>query len=300
MDRLQQAINKARSARGETEASSDQVAAPTPDAAPAQRRSVPAAVKQRQEPEAERPVPRVATDVDGRWAEFNPLEVPQKAIMRNRLVAYTTGEPAIPFDMLRTKILQMTRKNGWKRIAIVSPESGSGKTTVAANLGLSLSRMRDKRTMVFDFDLRRVGLAKVLQQKCKHSMSAVLERRVPFGQHGLCFDGNVVFGLNRERVVNPAELLQSPVSHDVLNEFETLYEPDLMLFDMPPLMVSDDSQGFLESVDCALLVVAAEKTPMERIDVAERQLSEMTNVLGIVLNRCRYTSGSHGYENEYY
>ena len=39
---------------------------------------------------------------------------------------------------------------------------------------------------------------------------------------------------------------------------------------------------------------------MDRIDVAERQLSELTNVLGIVLNQCRYTGGAHGYENEYY
>lgn len=286
MDRLQQAINKARSAREGTAKTTGGAANPVTAATPSER--------------LERPVPRVATDVDSRWGEFPILEINPKDIRRNRLVAHAPGEAAIPFDMLRTKILQMARKNNWKRIAIVSPESGSGKTTVAANLGLSFSRMRDKRTIIFDFDLRRVGLAKVLGQKCKQSMSAVLERRIPFSEHGLCYEGNVVFGLNRERVVNPSELLQNPVTHDVLNEIEDLYEPDLMFFDTPPLMVSDDSQGFLESVDCALLVVAAEKTPIDRIDVAERQLSELTNVLGIVLNRCRYTSGAHGYENEYY
>ncbi|MEX0340641.1 MAG: CpsD/CapB family tyrosine-protein kinase [Arenibacterium sp.] len=287
MDRLQQAINKARAARDGKEQSRS-------------RRSHSQGETSGRKERLDRPTPRVATDVDGRWAEFNPLELNPKDIRRNRLVAHTPGEAAIPFDMLRTKILQMARKNDWKRIAIVSPESGSGKTTVAANLGLSFSRMRDKRTIIFDFDLRRVGLARVLGQKCSHSMSSVLERRIPFSNHGLCYDGNVAYGLNRERVLNPSELLQNPVTHEVLNEIEDLYEPDLMFFDTPPLMVSDDSQGFLESVDCALLIVAAEKTPMDRIDVAERQLSELTNVLGIVLNRCRYTSGAHGYENEYY
>ena len=49
-----------------------------------------------------------------------------------------------------------------------------------------------------------------------------------------------------------------------------------------------------------LLVAAAEVTPMDRIDVAERQLSELTNVMGIVLNRCRYNAGAHSYEGEYY
>ena len=202
--------------------------------------------------------------------------------------------------MLRTKVLQLARKNDWKRIAIVSPDSGAGKTTVAANLGLSFSRMREKRVIVLDFDMRRATLARVLGQKPKRSMADVLERRIPFAEHGVCLDGNVAFGLNRERVINPSELLQNPESRAALDEIETLYQPDLMFFDTTPMMVSDDSHGFLESVDAALLVVGAERTPMERIDVAERQLAELTNVMGIVLNQCRYTAGAHGYENHYY
>ena len=90
------------------------------------------------------------------------------------------------------------------------------------------------------------------------------------------------------------------VSASVLAEIESNYQPDIVLIDTPPLMANDDSHGLLEMVDCALLVVAAERTPMERVDVAERQLSELTNVMGIVLNRCRYTRGAHGYENDYY
>lgn len=292
MDRLQQAINKARGERDIATKAVRPTPAPADPATPAEQ--------PRRSRVDERRMPRVANDVDERWAEFAPLQLEQKTIMNSRLMAYSSGEAAIPYDMLRTKILQLTRKNNWKRVAIVSPESGSGKSTVTANLGMSFSRMRDKRTIVLDFDLRRVGLSTLLKNKQKQSISAVLERKISFGEHGLCHEGNVAFGLNRERVRNPAELLQSPTSLQVLDELEDLYEPDLMFFDMPPLMVSDDSQGFLNAVDCALLVVAAEKTSMDRIDVAERNLSELTNVLGIVLNRCRYTSGAHGYENEYY
>ena len=70
-----------------------------------------------------------------------------------------------------------------------------------------------------------------------------------------------------------------------------------MLFDTPPLMASDDSHGFLKNVDCALLLAAAEETSIDHIDVAERQLAELTNVMGIVLTKCRYISGAFG--NEY-
>ena len=283
MDRLQQAISRARQER----AGSDPKPATRPT--PAQAAAAVAAS------DAER-LPASA----GAWSDFKPLVIPEKTLQRNRLDGLHSGEAAIPYDMLRTKILQQARKNNWKRIALVSPESGSGKTTLAANLGFSFGRMRDRRTVVIDFDLRRMGLARLLGQTCQTSMADVLERRVSFAEHGLCHGGNVVFGLNSAREKNPSELLQNPVSAQVLAEIEETYQPDLVFFDTPPLMVSDDSQGLLQSVDCALLIVAAETTPMERIDVAERQLSELTSVMGIVLNKCRYTGGAHGYDAEYY
>lgn len=234
------------------------------------------------------------------WQALPPLVVSKKTIVQNRLVAYSSGENAIPFDMLRTKILHQAKKNNWRRIAIVSPRSDCGKSTIAANLGFSFSRMNDVKTMVLDFDMRRTGLGKVLQQETAHSIPDVLKRQVPFSELGLCLNGNVAYGLNGQPTHNPSEILQSRQTAEVLDELEETYHPDIMLFDMPPLMANDDSHGFLKSVDCALLAVVAEKTPMDQIDVAERQLSELTNVMGIVLNRCRYTTGAHGYENEYY
>ena len=295
MDRLQQAISKARRERS----ASTEREVPTPVAAAigAARRS--AAEMQTEAPKAaavERPLGDLAT----RWAQFKPLQVSARSIQNNRLLAFSTGETAIPYDMLRTRVLQVARKNNWKRIAIVSPESSVGKTTITANLGFSFSRMRDKRTMVLDFDMRRMGLARVLGAQTEFSMADVLQRRIPFSQHGLSHDTNVVFGLNRNRSQNTSEILQDPMSAEVLAELEEIYQPDIMLFYTPPLMASDDSHGFLQLVDCALLIAAAERTPVERIDVAERQLSELTNVMGIVLNRCRYTGGAHGYENDYY
>jgi hypothetical protein len=39
---------------------------------------------------------------------------------------------------------------------------------------------------------------------------------------------------------------------------------------------------------------------MKQIDTAERQVAELTNILGIVLNKCRYTSEDDGYYDHYY
>ncbi|SFT33751.1 CpsD/CapB family tyrosine-protein kinase [Sedimentitalea nanhaiensis] len=277
-DRLQQAIKKARSER------ESRVGASRPQ--------MPQSVSSR--------APQKRTPVQDAWQRLTPLIVDPKAVVNNRLVAHTSGELAIPFDMLRTKVLQQAKKNNWRRVALVSPHSACGKSTIAANLGYSFSRMTELRTIVMDFDLRRMGLGRVLGQTPTQGMPDVLVREADFADVACCLNGNVAFGLNARSGRHPSEILQSRQTSDVLDEIERTYQPDVMLFDMPPLMANDDSHGFLRSVDCALLIVVAEKTPMEQIDVAERQLGELTNVMGIVLNRCRYTTGAHGYENEYY
>jgi Mrp family chromosome partitioning ATPase len=282
-DRLQQAIRKARSERLTRQGSSSRDrSGDSPESA--------------QTP----PAVHVPAKVQEAWRELTPLSIDSEAAIRNRLVAQTSGEMAIPFDMLRTKVLQQSKKNNWRRIALVSPRSGCGKSTIAANLGFSFSRMSEMRTIVMDFDLRRMGLGRVLGQKREKGMPDVLRREARFPDAALCLNGNVAFGLNAGSSRNPSEILQSQQTAQVLDEIETTYQPDVMIFDMPPLMANDDSHGFLRSVDCALLIVVAEQTPMDQIDVAERQLAELTNVMGIVLNRCRYTTGAHGYENEYY
>jgi Mrp family chromosome partitioning ATPase len=86
----------------------------------------------------------------------------------------------------------------------------------------------------------------------------------------------------------------------VLKGIEAAYAPNFMIFDLPPLSAGDDNFGFLSHVDAALIVAEAEKTSLTQIDVAERQVAELTNVMGVVLNKCRYVTGAYGYEEGYY
>jgi len=274
MERLQAAIEKAREQR---------------ETGGQQR---PAAARRRAEPQ------RVFDE--SAWTALAPLELNRKALHRNRIVAFEGGAEAAPYDMLRTRMLQQTLEHGWRRVAITSPDSNSGKTTTAANLAFSLERRRDVRTLVLDFDLRRGGLARMLGQKVDYTMADVLEGRIKFSEHARRYGDNVAFGLNGATARNPSELLQSRRTTEMLDELEQTYEPDLIIFDLPPMMATDDSFGFLKNVDCALILAGAEKTGMDRIDVAERQVAELTNVMGIVLNKSRYTDGAYGYEPGYY
>lgn len=241
------------------------------------------------------PEAAVIPGADAAWPAVGAMVIKPALMRRNRIVTIESGASAAPFDMLRTRVLQQARANKWRRIAVVSMSSASGKSTTVANLAFSLARQQDVRTAVFDFDLRRIGLSDVLGQRVNHTMADVLHRRISFPSHALRFSNNVLFGLNRAPVPNPSELLQSQLTADVLAEIDAIYSPDISLFDMPPLLSSDDNIGFLKNVDCALIVVEAERTTTDQIDKCERQVAELTRVMGLVLNKCRYVDEDYDY-----
>lgn len=275
MERLQAAINKARSQRDSQIGPEAPVARPTDK--PAQ-------------PEA----------LDTAWLAVPEIRLRSSFLLHKRVMALQGGPMAAPFDILRTRVIQQARTNGWRRVAVVSPRSASGKTTIVANLAFGLARQQGIRTIAIDADLRRHGLGRVLGQKGDVPMSDVLKGLVPFADIARRYGSNLIFGMGFGISSNPAEILQSSQAEKVLKGIEADYAPDIMLFDMPPLSASDDNLGFLTRVDAALIVVEAEKTGVKEFDVAERQVAKLTNVMGVVLNKCLHTSGAYGYEEGYY
>jgi Mrp family chromosome partitioning ATPase len=214
------------------------------------------------------------------------------------VVAVGGGAEANAVDMLRTRIVQLMRQNGWKRLAVTSPDKSAGKSTTCCNLLASLSRQTDRRTMLFDLDLRRPALASILGHKGELSFAAVLAGEVPFEKQAVRFSEMSAVSMNYRPERNPSELLLSDRTASVLAQIEKTYQPDIMIFDMPPMLVTDDALAFLKNVDCAMIVAGAESTTIDQIDTCEKEIAGQTNMLGVVLNKCRYMD--HGYGYDYY
>lgn len=233
------------------------------------------------------------------WDALSSFTPDTAHLTSKRVVTLAGNKSGSHYDMLRTRIRDQAHKENLRRIAIVSAGPQVGKTTTLANLAFSFGRLPYEKTIVFDFDLRRPSLHSIIGQTPGIHMGDVIEGRADFEDQALSVGDNLAFALNDTPVANPSELLQSGVMSEFLKSIEGRYQPDLMLFDTPPLLAADDTRGFLSNVDAALLVVEAERTPLDQIDVVEQQLSELTNVLGVVLNKCNYpdpaTSASYGY-----
>jgi Mrp family chromosome partitioning ATPase len=310
MERIQIAIAKARAARAERLAQGlGQDAAP-PEAPPAEP---PAAVAAPPAMPAAAPVPAAApppapalaapeapagadpAEIDRAWRALPEMKLRAGLLARNRIVAVSGGPGAAEVDGIRTRLLHHIQSRGWRRVAITSPGPGCGKTTVAVNLGFSLGRQREQRALVMELDLRRPSMARALGLSERHSMAQVLEGDAAFADNAVRFGPNLAFATSHSAVRQSAELLQSRRTAAALAAIEAAYAPTVTLFDLPPMLASDDALAFMGRVDGALLVAAAEVTTAKEIDRCERELASRTGVIGVILNRCRYMERSDAY-----
>ncbi|MFZ1663477.1 MAG: CpsD/CapB family tyrosine-protein kinase [Paracoccaceae bacterium] len=234
------------------------------------------------------------------WSNLPEVTITPQQARNARIAALLGGKDATPYDMLRSRTIRMMKESNWRRLAVTSPNAACGKTTVSLNLALSLARQKDLKVLLIDLDLRRPALHKVLGYRPAKSMHEVLAGNVPFGDVAVRCGENLIVAMNNSAARHPAELLHSEQSRVVLADIEAKWRPDVTIFDMSPMLASDDNVGFLGNVDCALLVAAAESTTLQNIDVCEKELAQLTHVLGVVLNKCRYNDTSAGYGYEAY
>jgi protein-tyrosine kinase len=236
-----------------------------------------------------------AAQIAAAWTSLPGFAPKAAHLRRNRIVAFEGGREAMAFDVMRTRLIQQMRANNWRRLAITSPGPGCGKSMLALNLAFSLGRQQDQRTLVIDLDMRRPSMAKYLGVSAEHSVAKVLNGTADFAGNALRYGTNLAFACHQGAVANSAELLQSTQAAGVLDRISAAYDPTIMIFDMPPMQAGDDVMAFASQVDCVLLVAAAGDTTIKQVDTCERDLAAQTNVLGVVLNKCRYMGGEESY-----
>src|SRR6516164_2666734 len=82
-------------------------------------------------------------------------EVDLSELKKNRLVTDDKAPSDAAYRMLRTRLLQRMRTNGWSTLAVTGMSPGEGKTTTSINLSLALARDVNTSVVLVDLDLRK-------------------------------------------------------------------------------------------------------------------------------------------------
>ncbi len=249
MDRLEKALEKAREQRqgALNEASS-------PSSPPAFGRPGSPASPTALEP--------VRPPAGGNPQAIEPSVVSRKitlsddALESHRIVARMGRDPnADIFRILRTKVLHLMAQNNFRSIAVTSANYGDGKTTIAANLALSLSLDLKQTVCLVDLDFRRPNLHACLGLSPDVGLGDYLLADTPVSDCMIRPAERLVVLPTSRALENSSETLASPKMMALANELKTRYPDRIVIYDMPPLLAQDDTIAFLPNVDGVILVV---------------------------------------------
>ncbi|MFY9714068.1 MAG: CpsD/CapB family tyrosine-protein kinase, partial [Microbacterium sp.] len=185
--------------------------------------------------------------------------------------------------VLRTNLQFMDVDHPPRIIVVTSALPGEGKSTVAANLAMTLAAAGSSVVLI-DGDLRRPTVSKTLGLSGGAGVTDVLAGRAAVEDVAQRVPNSSLIVLTAGTIPpNPSEVLGSERMHQLLRD---LAVHATVIVDAPPLLPVTDGAVLTHQADGALLVVSAGKTTY---DVVERALGALEKVrgrmLGVVLNR---------------
>jgi capsular exopolysaccharide synthesis family protein len=214
------------------------------------------------------------------------VDVSNDTLIANRVIAQNKEDPrSTPFHMLRAKVLRELRENNWNSLAISAPTPAAGKSLVAVNLAMSIAMEVNQTVLIVDMDLRQPSVHKYFSIEPEYGVQDYIENDIAIERMMInpSVDRlSIIPG--RKRLLNSSEKLASPKVKALVEELKGRYESRIIIYDLPPLLVSDDALVFLPYVDCSLLIVESGKNTKEEIDESLK-LTSVKPMLGVVLNK---------------
>ncbi|HEV3203250.1 MAG TPA: polysaccharide biosynthesis tyrosine autokinase, partial [Gemmataceae bacterium] len=217
----------------------------------------------------------------------------------------TKSGEAEAFRGLRTALFFSMRGEGHKVIQITSPSMGDGKSTLAANLAVSVAQT-GKKVLLIDADFRKPRIHKLFGLTARVGMATVLISETEAGD---AIQASGIPGLDilpcGPIPPNPAELLGLTRVKELLDLFREQY--DLVLVDSAPLLVVTDPCIVAAHVDGLLLTIRITSDSRPAAERSREILATLgARVLGIIVNGMdaqagysRYGYGSY-YSSSYY
>ena len=218
-------------------------------------------------------------------------------LARNRIVSFNKNDYlSLGFDILRTQVINQMTENGWRTLAITSPTQGCGKSVVSINLAMSIAHHTNTTTMLVDFDLRRPSIKRYLGLPAGPSLNDILS-----GDASVA-DALVNPGLERLVVLptampvsHPSEMLSSQKVGNLVEDIRDRYAERIVIFDLTPMLGSDDAMIMLSRVDCVLVVVGNGMVSNDQLTETMRYI-DPDKLVGTVLNKSESNQAKDYYD----
>lgn len=204
------------------------------------------------------------------------------------------------FRTLRTNIQFASFDKKIQTIVFTSAGPNEGKSTVIANLAVTLCHTGSKVLLV-EGDLRNPTVHKIFALPNTSGITNALISNKSYKEYiQKCEIGNLDILTSGPKPPNPSELLGSAKIKTMLDEFKKDY--DYILIDAPPIVLVTDAALLGSICDGTILVIGSGEAPIEGVVKAKDLLLNVkANLIGTILNKCKHSNaGNYYYKYSYY
>lgn len=198
------------------------------------------------------------------------------------------------FRRLRTNILATAGEtNGAQVVLLTSAKRGEGKSTVSANLAVTIAQS-GREIVIVDCDLRLPTVHKFFDLPNKRGLTNILTGEVTY-EEAIQYTTypRVQVITSGPLPPNPTELLGSQQMIDLIAELRQHF--DFVILDTPALLSVADAAVLAPTADNVILVVAQAQTQRDDVETVRQQLSNVrVKSMEVVINRAE-ANGSYAY-----
>ena len=197
---------------------------------------------------------------------------------------------------VRTSVLLSGAAGPPATIMVTSPNPSEGKSTISANLAISLA-IDGRKVLLIDGDMRQPSIHKFFNLPPMPGLSDAITGSASYNDVIRPTEiPNLSIITAGTTPPNPASLLGSKVFKDTLECLREEFQH--IIIDTPPTLGMPDSRILSPIIDSAILVLRYNSTPRETARAARLMLSQVhTKLIGLVLNQV--SSQGDGYSSYY-
>lgn len=186
-------------------------------------------------------------------------------------------------------------------IMMASALPGAGKSFCALNLARSIARERDVGAVLIDADVLKPGLSRTLGLEDRIGLIDYLSNPA------IEIEDILVSTNLNDIVIIPAgskhaeatELLASRRMQKLVDELSKRYQSRAVIFDTPPLLITNEAQVLAEKMGQIVIVIEAQVSSQESL-LRAINLLDRTKPINAILNKARDASGGGGYGHSNY
>ncbi len=239
---------------------------------------------------------------------YDPTYRSLGALLRREKNRHIITDIAAPFEFVErykkisANISAKAQQSGARIILVTSLREHEGKSTVSANLALSLAQ-QSYSVLLIDGDMRRPTQNHVFlkaKDKLQHSLVDLLQGKASMAE-ALRYDAErgIRLLLNDRNYPNSTDIVSSPMMEKLLNVASKHF--DYVIVDSPPMSLMADAEVLADRADLSVLVVRYDHSLAPELNDAIDSLRDCrAEFAGCVLNEVqtmpgmRHTVGGYG------